>query len=283
VKAAQELGVAQPTLSKSLARLEDELGAALFHRSGAGAKATPIGLLVVERARRIIDRATQLNREIELVAGGSAGDVRIGIGAAVSEVFVPRLVERVVRAFPKLRLTTRAGVRAEQLSALLAGQVDMMIGAIETDLEGLDLDVTPVLADRIVAVAAPGHPLTTAGRIGGREFIGYPTSSPTQTSLLSVASVLGLPEQEPIFTALTANDYGAILHLAREGLVTSMGPAHIYADDVAKGALVELDLPIGRVLRSAAIMTRPAALSPILSQIVKLAQGLAIDLGIAPT
>jgi LysR family transcriptional regulator, cyn operon transcriptional activator len=238
---------------------------------------------VVERAGPIIAQASQLNREIELVAGGAAGEVRIGVGAAVSEVFVPRLVERVVRTFPRLRLMTLAGVRAEQLASLLAGQADMLIGAIETDLEGLDLDVTPVLTDRIITVAAPGHPLAAAGRITAQDFIRFPATTPTQSSIMSVASVLGLTEDAPVFTALSATDYRTIIHLVREGLATSIGPAHIYAADLATGALVELDFRIGRDLRSAAIMTRPAALSPILNQIVQMARGLATDLGIAPT
>jgi DNA-binding transcriptional LysR family regulator len=54
VKAADEIGVAQPTLSKSISRLEDELGLRLFDRTGSGAKVTPMGALLVARAETII-------------------------------------------------------------------------------------------------------------------------------------------------------------------------------------------------------------------------------------
>ena len=280
VKAAQELGVAQPTLSKSLARLEDELGVKLFRRSGAGARATPFGVIVVERARRIIDDAAQLNREIELTAGGLAGEVRIGVGAAMLQVLVPRLAARAVRRFPRLRLRALSGHRADHLAALEAGQVDMLIGAIEVDLDGLDLHVTPLLRDRLIAVASPDHPLATAGPITAADYVRHPAASAALGRFLSLETVLGLDGEHGVFLALAANEYGAILHLARQGLVTSIGPAHLYAEDIARGALVELDLPIRRELTVAAIMTRPAALSPILGQIAGLAREVADELGI---
>ena len=280
VKAAQELGVAQPTLSKSLARLEDELGVKLFHRSGAGARATPFGVIVAERARRIIDDAAQLNREIELTAGGLAGEVRIGVGAAVSAVFVPQVAAAVVRRFPRLRLRTVTGPRADQLAALEAGHADMLIGAIEVDLDELDLHVTPLLRDRLVAVASPDHPLAAAGPITAADYVRHPTSTASLSPFLSVETVLGLKGEDAVFLALAANEFVAILHLARQGLVTSIGPAHIYSEDIARGVLVELDLPIRRDLTVAAIMTRPAALSPILGQIAVLACEVADELGI---
>ena len=53
-KAAEALGVAQPSLSKSIARLEDKLKVKLFDRSALGSALTPIGELIVERAARIV-------------------------------------------------------------------------------------------------------------------------------------------------------------------------------------------------------------------------------------
>lgn len=79
VKAADDVGVAQPTLSKSISRLEDELGLKLFDRSGTGAKVTPMGALIVQRAETIIAEAERLARDIELVAAGQMGEARIAV------------------------------------------------------------------------------------------------------------------------------------------------------------------------------------------------------------
>ena len=116
VKAAEEVGVAQPTLSKSIARLEDELGLKLFDRSGVGAKVTPMGALLVQRAKSIIAEAERLSRDIELVAAGQIGEARIGIGPALRRTFLPRFVGTLAARHPALRLHLSVDSR-DRLSA----------------------------------------------------------------------------------------------------------------------------------------------------------------------
>ena len=69
-KAAQELGISQPTLSKSIARLEDELRFKLFDRTGWRAQLTPMGEFIVERANRVILEARRFERDIDLFGLG---------------------------------------------------------------------------------------------------------------------------------------------------------------------------------------------------------------------
>src|SRR5476651_112586 len=82
VKAAADLGISQPTLSKSISRLEDALGLRLFDRSGSGAALTPVGQFVADHAGRIINDTARLEREIELVNAGQVGEVRLGFGTS---------------------------------------------------------------------------------------------------------------------------------------------------------------------------------------------------------
>src|SRR6185312_15334785 len=84
-KAAAELGISQPTLSKSIARLEDELRFKLFDRSGWRAQLTPLGAFVVERAERLVAQSQRFEREVDLFALGEFGEVRIGLGPVLRE------------------------------------------------------------------------------------------------------------------------------------------------------------------------------------------------------
>ena len=72
-KAADALGVSQPNLSKSIARLEDELKLKIFDRTARGSALTPIGELIVERADAVIAETRDLARDAALLAGGETG------------------------------------------------------------------------------------------------------------------------------------------------------------------------------------------------------------------
>jgi len=103
-RAAEQLGLAQSTLSKSIARLEDQLGLRLFERSGAGAVVTPMGAVVIAGAERIVEEAERLRRDVELAAAGDLGEIRIGLGPAFRPRFLPRFTEAIVRRWPRLKL-----------------------------------------------------------------------------------------------------------------------------------------------------------------------------------
>src|SRR4249920_3922412 len=90
-KAADRLGLAQASLSKSLARLEDELGVRIFERSSTGSRPTLAGTLIVERAKHLIDATEHLQRDVSLLAGGETKELAIGAAIALSSQFLPGL------------------------------------------------------------------------------------------------------------------------------------------------------------------------------------------------
>jgi DNA-binding transcriptional LysR family regulator len=74
--------MAQPALSKSIAKVEDELRLTIFTRTSTGSELTPMGEMIAERAERVMAATENLARDAALVAGGDAGAVRLGIGTA---------------------------------------------------------------------------------------------------------------------------------------------------------------------------------------------------------
>src|SRR4029079_1471047 len=103
-KAADALGVSQPNLSKSVARLEDELQLKLFDRTAKGSKLPPIGELIVERADAVIAETRDLARDAALLAGGETGIVRIGCTTALKMPLLQPLVQRIAHRHPGLRV-----------------------------------------------------------------------------------------------------------------------------------------------------------------------------------
>jgi len=273
VKAALELGVAQPTLSKSISRIEDELGLTLFDRSGVGAKVTPMGAVFVERAGRVVAEAQRLVRDVELAGAGELGEARLGIGTALRSSFVPTFSIRTVARYPRLRLQMIIETREHLLARLLAGGVDLMIAADGEDMQGLGLVKVELMREQALAYACPDHPLAGRQRIPVAEFGRYPGVSPTADTGFATGRMLGLDgEAAQRASFFVVNDYEVARQLAVAGLATMVAPEHLMRASVAAGELVQLDLDWSLEVSLVAAMTRAASHSPVLQEIVTLAQ-----------
>ena len=162
-KAAASLGLAQPALTAQLQRIERTLGGALFERDRRGARPTPLGELVLARARVLIPAVKGLQDDATRLAGGNRetmGRYRIG---ATNGPIVAGLVQRLAAAHPQATVTTYASWSGDELvEKLLAGQIDYA-------LAGCCGDSVPSVGDgvswRAVCVDAVGvlmpdwHPL----------------------------------------------------------------------------------------------------------------------------
>jgi DNA-binding transcriptional LysR family regulator len=273
-KAADDLGIAQPTLSKSVARLEDELGLKLFHRSVTGAELTPEGMFVVERAARIVGESGRLIREVKLMAAGDFGSVRIGFGPALAPAFLPRFARVAAEVLPNLRMTMTVEARDTLLEDLMSGRKDLFIAADAPDLPALGLHLIPLLRDTAVAVVSPDHPL--AGRRGlsvgvlAKHRLAHPAAGGVLQDLLAPH------DDAPRFIS---NDHGAIAALVADGLAVGIFLRHIVRDRLDRGELVQLDIDLGMTSSAVAAMTPAAAHSPVLKRVVELAERVGRELG----
>ena len=279
-RAAQALGVTQPTLSKSLARLEDELGVTLFDRSGSGARATPIGRYIADRAARMVEDSDRLQREVALLASGEAGEARIGFGPAMRPVFMPNFAEVVALKHPRLRLRLMSEGRPYLLAALLAGQLDIIVVADGDGLGDDDLVRTEVMRDPLVAVAGKSHPLARQGTVSLAEFARHASISQPPASRFGTAQLMGLSgDDAERANFYVINDFATILRLVNRGLATHVGFKTHLDPAIAAGQVVRLDLEWSADVRIVAVMTRAATHSPLLRQIVVEAQTVGAGLG----
>ena len=88
-KAAETLGVTQPTLSNRIAHLEDKLGAQLFDREHGRSRPTELAVLIADRAEIIGRDAALLSKDIVRLASGQSGVVRIGMGLSLIHISEP--------------------------------------------------------------------------------------------------------------------------------------------------------------------------------------------------
>ncbi|AEY93685.1 LysR-family transcriptional regulator [Streptomyces hygroscopicus subsp. jinggangensis 5008] len=150
-KAARQLGLAQPSLSTQLRRIERALGAQLFVRTQAGCRPTPLGLAVLSRARPLVAEFAAIVTETRAAAARAAGGFQLRIGATASRAIPGWL--RLLRARPGPGPTLQMNVSGNALLAMVAaGRLDM---AFVHEVEGSPLRIPPGVCLRVLVEREP--------------------------------------------------------------------------------------------------------------------------------
>lgn len=161
-RAARELGVTQPTLSAMLKKLEGELKADLFDRTGRGVSLTAAGQAFLPHAEDALRRAQAAVAAVQEVTGLAAGSLRIGGGATATSYLLPPVISAVRRAHSGLRFYVREAGSNAVASAVRSGELDL--GIVTLPLPAVDepeLLSIPLIDDelRLILPPKPGSDL----------------------------------------------------------------------------------------------------------------------------
>lgn len=158
-RAAEELGISQPTLSRSIQALERHLGARLFDRDRGGVGLTPQGRLVAERAGVLLADAEELERQSRLSAAGEAGRIRFGMAPMPARALLSAALADRIAAAPDV--VNEVVVRDVQAlwGLLSAGEIEFFVSQ-----DGLLADVSTARVDLLghfplCLIVRAGHPL----------------------------------------------------------------------------------------------------------------------------
>jgi DNA-binding transcriptional LysR family regulator len=162
-RAADRVGVSQPSLSQHIAGLEAELGTALFQRTSRRVQLTPAGAALIPGGRRAITEVERGARAVRDAAAGGTGELIIGaLGSALNGI-LPPLVRAFTLQSPDVDVDIRQLDTAEQLTALQDRRLD--VGFIRSAQPTPGLFVTPIAEDPLVAVLPADHPLAANARV----------------------------------------------------------------------------------------------------------------------
>jgi DNA-binding transcriptional LysR family regulator len=151
-KAARELGMAQPSLSTQLRRIEQLLGGRLFVRDSTGSRPTPLGQIVIGRARPLVAEFSAIVTETRAAAAHTAGGPRLRIGATASRA-IPGWLSRLRARMPAVEPSLQMDVSANALLRHVAeGTLDL---AFVHEVEGSPLRVPNGLCLRILVEREP--------------------------------------------------------------------------------------------------------------------------------
>lgn len=147
-RAAERTNSTQPTLSEQIKALEERLGAQLVERTTARVVLTPLGLQVVEIARRMLRDANEIRTIAATGSKGFQGLIRIGLPPTVGPYLMQRAAPRLHKSYPELRLYLREEMPLTLPRALEDGQLDVIITPMplrSTEIETVTLFREPLL------------------------------------------------------------------------------------------------------------------------------------------
>src|SRR5262250_1132272 len=141
-RAAEACFVTQSTLSAGLKELEGQLGATLVERTKRRVMVTPLGEEVVARAKRLLSAAGEIVDLVRAAAEPLSGPLNLGVIPTVAPFLLPKVLARVRKAHPKLKLHLVEDLTARLLERLQAGELDVALIALPyraRDIETLEL------------------------------------------------------------------------------------------------------------------------------------------------
>lgn len=147
--AARKLGAQQPTLSRHMAELEEQLGVPLFERTGRGVTPTAAALALADAARRMHDGAGELARALASTRDAASGVVRITSSQVAATWLLPRLIARLHDEEPGIQIEL---VASNQLTNLLRREADIAVRMVRPEQGSL---IARKLGE--VAIVAAAH------------------------------------------------------------------------------------------------------------------------------
>ncbi len=165
-EAAELLAMPQSTLSRALARLEQEAGAALFDRVGRAIRLNPAGRAFVEHAERAVGEVDAGLRRVRRIVDPDEGVVRLAFLHSTAGSYVPALLRDFRALAPEMRFELSEGAGHELVALLQAGEADL---AISGPRPRGDLDWTVLYVEQLCLVVPAGHRLAERRRVALRD------------------------------------------------------------------------------------------------------------------
>jgi LysR family transcriptional activator of glutamate synthase operon len=247
-RAAETLQADPSTVSRKIARLEQEVGVALFERIGRSIRLTRAGKRFLGRAERLLSDLRDAVADAEGAVSAESGEVRVGFLHTVGARWLPERLARFLRAHPGIRFTLEEGTTAEVASGVLAGEFDLgILGPPPVNTP--DLEMVPLFRERVAVVVPVAHRL--AGRTSvtltdlADESLILPRS---RSGLRKIIDDAFASQGLTVKVAYEGDDFSIVQGLVEAGLGITLLPMPLPAPS-ARVAIIPLrDPPIARTM-----------------------------------
>lgn len=281
-RAATELYVAQPALSRAIDQLEQQLGVRLFKRGKAGVSLTAAGNYFLGKAEAILSVTESAVDELKTLESKPAGTVRIGAAPAISTVLIPRLVEHCRITFPEVRIQLRSGFNEELNRWVTDGDVDLAIMEATQARHLSHLQIIDLAREQVHAIVSSAWPIAKRKRVRFDELLDLPlvlTGSPhsgVRRMVETAIDGLSASQRENARCSIIADldTFNAAKALVARGLAYAVYLAIAVQPEIKDGTVTAIPISgmfIPRVIAISHSLPRSSAVQEVIQMITTLA------------
>lgn len=241
-RAAEKLHITQSALSRSIQALEDELGGPLVDRIGKRNELTPLGHSVLERARRIVHEASELQQGAALLQQGGLGSLRVGLGSGPGALLMTPWLVHMAREHPTVKVSIIRGPAELQLQQLRDRQLDALVVDVRRVVPAADLLIEGVTDAPAGLVCRRGHPLLKGSAVTFDALLAYPiASTPLSAEVARMLVERYGPRADPeLLTTLQCEEIASLIDTVCQTDAVFLGILGAVQDRLDRGELVQL-------------------------------------------
>ncbi|MGD9339433.1 MAG: LysR family transcriptional regulator [Chromatiales bacterium] len=267
-RAAEALKISQPTITRSIQSLEQEIGARIFDRSRAGVSITAAGQLLLDRGAALAASALELQRDLKLLKGVELGQISIGAGPYPAAISVGHSVGELLARHPMLEVDVRVGGWLSLRQQVLDRQLDLSVAELSGIADDQRFEVQPCEKHRAVLICRNSHPVLHAEALTLQDIRNFPLVStvlPGRMRMLPARRESGPHGDDLVVPTVRVDTMGLVMDIvaASDAIGIAM-PVHVLPS-VQRGdlAVLALDLPFLKsnygIIRLAGRTPSPAA------------------------
>ncbi|MEJ5053466.1 LysR family transcriptional regulator [Sphingobacterium sp. MYb382] len=171
-KAAEELYISQPAVTKHIKEIEQYYKVKIFDRNGSKIKLTAPGETLLKYTEQLFEVYSKIDFELNTFTQSWSGTLRIGASSTVAQYILPALLAAFRASFPDIKITLTTGNTEQIEHALQHGSIDL--GLVEGKSKNNDFKYTPFIKDELVLVVNASHPLANKNSIKSEELLKHP-------------------------------------------------------------------------------------------------------------
>lgn len=238
-KAAEELHITQPALSKSISMLEDYLGVELFDRNGRSIKLNRYGKFFLERTEIILREVEMAKADLANLVSPSYGEVSLGFMHTLGLEVIPSLMMEAKRVFPHMRFQLTQSNSSDIMRKLIIGELDIcLVSSLETSKE---VHWEKLWEEELFLIVPKNHPLKERNCVKLSEFADEPFISIKKgNSLRKYVDEIFKWEGFRLNVAFEGEEVHTIAALVESGLGVSLIP-HIKGLDQYDVHIIRVD------------------------------------------
>lgn len=227
-RAAQRCHTVQSALSRQVAQLEQELGAALFERSSRHVRLTPSGQAFLRQAYVTLEAARRIPDEVAAVSGQIRGQLALGAISALGNIDIVALIAEFHEHYPHVDIRLSQSGSEELMARLDAGRLDLALVGLWQGEPIKRLNHLCLGEEHLVAIVPPGHPMAdrkrlTLEKLATLPLVDYPQDSSARRQTDKAFAAAGVSPQ----VSFEVNHVELIARFVAQGLAAGLVPASV--------------------------------------------------------